>query len=153
MYGLTPSRKPIAKSLVTRNSGYGFARHCLRIPRYQKAFTRVLGQRMRMEVKRLCSQKKPLSSFHDHGIAKFSWDSMINDLKSQAPILCSLLSDISKSKHATKIRSQKAVICICAGVLCKHRNASVNYIQKIISLCSYCGHASKKVSIHACLFM
>ncbi len=50
------------------------------------------------------------------------------------------------TKTRTKRTNQEAVIGMCFAIIIKHRNPTLNLLQKIISLVLYSGHSSKQVS-------
>ena len=144
---MTPTRKPIAKS-VARGSRYSFAKHCFKSHTFRVIFSKLLGQSMRLEVKKLCSNKTTsiLGNVSNNSLLNLRWDAVLDDVKKNAPVLHACLLECSKT--CANQRSQKIAIGICASILCRNRNEKINLIQKLFSLCLYAGRASKQVRYH-----
>ena len=73
-------------------------------------------------------------------LSSFSWDALIKELSTHAPIL----KECTKTK--VKRINEQAVIGVCAGILLKHRFNRMSLLQKIISIILFNGCSSKAVS-------
>ena len=142
---MTPTRRRICKPLI-RRSHCALARQCLKDPVNRKFITKGVGLSLKQEVASLCSTKK--SSFLQdksvEALETFSWEAIIEEMKSRAPTLLSVLNSCTETRHARKNR--KAVIGIITAILCKHRHPTFSLLQRLLSVVLYSGHASKHVS-------
>ena len=77
-------------------------------------------------------------------LSSFSWDALIKELSTNAPIFTSILKECTKTK--VKRINEQAVIGVCAGILLKHRFNRMSLLQKIISIILFNGCSSKAVS-------
>ena len=83
----------------------------------------------------------------------FSWEKLVDELRSKAPTLHSLLSacaEVKRRERGTKGKkiyrtSPSAVVGVCASILLRNRNQSMNVLQYIVSLILHRGHAGKQV--------
>ena len=106
----------------------------------------MFGRILRNEVSRLCSTKSismlsqsPRSISDFHAIANDS----LNDIKTRAPTLLSLLRGALQTRHPRT--NTKFITVMIASMLCKHCKASVCLLQRIVSLVLYSGHSIKQV--------
>lgn len=144
-YYMTPSRRRICKPLV-RGSRCALARRCLKDRVVRKYITKGVGLSLQHEIASLCSDKvnSVLRDKSAQAIETFSWEAVIEEMKTRAPTLLSLLESCTKTKKARK--NKKAVIGVIAAILCKHRRPTASLLQRLVSIVLYSGHASKSVS-------
>ena len=116
----------------------------------------ILGRRIRSEMKRMCSIKNPsmLRASTPEALTSFDWNKLESELELRAPSLFSLLRSAtsvnvppSKKRKRTYRVQQSQVIGICAAILLRHRNQSMNLLQRILSVLLYNGNASKQVRL------
>lgn len=114
----------------------------------------ILGCRIRNEMKRMCSIKKPsmLRASTPEALASFDWNKLESELQLHAPSLFSILRSAttvnvppSKTRKKSYRVKQCQVIGTCAAILLRHRNQSMNLLQRILSVLLYNGNASKQV--------
>ena len=101
---------------------------------------------MRREVHKICSRKHGdsiLRSISSASVTHFSWQSILQEIKSRAPTLYFLIKSII-SKQEKQL--PQFTVGIIAGVLLKHRNKHLCLPQALISVVMYAGHCSKEVS-------
>lgn len=148
VYTVTPTRRRICKPLV-RRSYNSFAIQCVKKNQATKrAIVNVMGQVLRSEVAAICSddfdsitRQKSIDSVKNF---KHVLTSIHGELRSRAPTLLSLL--MSCLKTAKPRKNSKSIVAVIFSIICKHRRPSSCFIQRIISLILYTGHASKQVS-------
>lgn len=70
---------------------------------------------------------------------------MHREISTRAPVLLRILTAATKTRKDRP--NQFTVIGMCFALILKHRNPSLNLIQKIISLILYAGHSSKQVCL------
>ena len=101
---------------------------------------------LRLELCKLCSDKTPstLRIYTQESFKHFTWDCLINEISHIAPTLLSVFEMLTVTKNVRL--NQKSVIVVCISLLIKYRFAKACFIQKLISLILYSGHASKQVS-------
>ena len=93
-------------------------------------------------MKCLCSSK--LNSFlRSSDVSGFSWDSVVAQLKSHAPLFFAFMQACMQTK--TPRNNHSAVLGMCTGILLKHRCREMNLVQKVLSLVLYVGNAKKQV--------
>ena len=102
---------------------------------------------LRMELCKLCSDKSPstLRKYTKESFKCFNWDILINEFSQIAPTLLSIFELLTVTK--SERRNRKCVIAVCISLLLKNRFAKACFIQKLISLILYSGHAGKQVSV------
>ena len=144
-YYMTPTRRQICKPLA-RGSRCALARRCLKDRVIRKFITKGVGLSLRHEIASLCSDKvgSILRDKSSLALETFSWEAVMDEMKTTAPTLLSLLESCTKTRKARKNR--KAVIGIIAAILCKHRRPTASLLQRLVSVVLYSGHASKNVS-------
>ena len=102
-----------------------------------------IGVVIRKEIAHMCSNKAesylqglPLSK-----LQSFTWQNVVEDVKTNAPTLAELLSAcIQKRKSNFNVN-----FGLCAAIICNSRQQAMNVVQKLISLVLYAGHSSKAV--------
>ena len=114
----------------------------------------ILGREIRKEMKEMCATTKPsmLQESTPEALTLFDWNKLESELESQAPSLFSVLRSAtivnvppSKARKKTYRVKQSQVLGICAAILLRHRNQSMNLVQRILSVLLYNGCASKQV--------
>ena len=102
----------------------------------------------------MCATTKPsmLQESTPEALTLFDWNKLESELESQAPSLFSVLRSAtivnvppSKARKKTYRVKQSQVLGICAAILLRHRNQSMNLVQRILSVLLYNGCASKQV--------
>lgn len=106
----------------------------------------LLGNFINMEIKHLCSDNfnSIIRENSKAGMEHFSWQSVWLELETCAPLLIIVL------KQALKIISTNKKDIILSMLICmllKLRNPKMDYLQSMISLILYAGHAGKQVAI------
>ena len=139
---LTPKRKKIVKC-VTRKSNKSVANECMKSDDIRKYILLRLGIILRQEIKSMCS--KHVNSILQQSISEvsFSWELLISELSTHAPLLFRLLTECTKTR--SQRRNRNAVIGICSAILLKYRYMNMSMVQKIVSVILYTGHSSKMV--------
>ena len=66
-------------------------------------------------------------------LKEFSWSCVYQELSCHAPVFFSLLQGITKTKRSRN--NTRAVICMCAAILLKHRYNKMSLVQRVISIC------------------
>lgn len=143
---MTPTRRQLCKPLI-RKSRCAFARRCLQDKALRKYITKGISWSVQHEVARLCSDKLD-SVLRDKGaqaLETFNWDTVVEEMKTRAPTLLSLLETCTKTRKPRK--NSKAVIGLIAAILCRHHRPTASLLQRLISFVLYTGHASKAVSV------
>ena len=142
---MTPTRRRICKPLI-RGSRCALARRCLKDHVIRKFITKGVGLSLQHEIASLCSDKVDsiLLDKSVQALETFSWEVVMEEMKTKAPTLLSILESCTKTRKARKNR--KAVIGIIASILCKHRRPTASLLQRLVSLVLYSGHVSKSVS-------
>ena len=145
-YHLTPLRKRIVKA-IARKSQAALGAYTLSNTEARTNIVSRIGRILRQEVARMCSEKvQPyLQGNSIHKFAKFSWKAVLVDASRYAPTLLTLLQHCCRKKRAAPTKPSAVAVCVCIAVLCRHRQPTMNLLQKLISLCLYAGHAAKQV--------
>ena len=141
---LTPKRRKLGKA-VARRCNYKVADECFKMPMVRGYIITKIGKLVRLELKRLCSDKTAsmLRKSSAEMFRTFDWDVVTNEFLTNAPILMSVLRESTKTNKPRV--NTKAVIAMCVGLLLKHRFTKMCLIQKMVSLILYDGHANKQV--------
>ena len=144
---MTPTRRRICKPLI-RGSRCALARQCLKDCVLRRYINKSVGVSLQHEIAGLCSDKVEsiLRDKSVRALETFKWDSVMEEMKTRAPTLLSILESCTKTRKVRKNR--KAVIGIIAAILCKHRRPTASLLQRLISIVLYSGHASKSVSFY-----
>lgn len=105
------------------------------------------------ECNKVCKRTQR-SVFHQMSMTQvvdFKWPLLIDELKSKAPLLYSILSSIATHKdhrNTTKIgETHSPGICMAAAVILKERNREMCGLQSFHSLLMYSCHCEKKMSM------
>ncbi len=157
VHHLTRSLKKIGKGLGRRSAssvGYQVMKH----NNIRSHVLKVLGRDIRKEMKTMCSVMSPsiLRETEPEVLQSFTWESLIEELNVKAPTLLNVLrSCVAKKPVKPGRRSyrvkEEAVIGICAAILLRNRNQSLNLVQRIVSMILYSNHAGKRVSAYEML--
>lgn len=144
-YVLTPTRKRLGKA-VARRSKKEIVDQSMKDPLVKRYMIEKMGQILRSEVTTMCSDRtcSILSNQSVDAMKIFTWDALLIELQSHAPLLYSLLTSCTHTRRPRPNRN--AVIGVCAAILLKHRYERMSLVQKIISLILYAGHSGKQVS-------
>ena len=144
MYVLTPSRKPIGKA-VARGSRQAMAVGCFNELETRKYLLKHMGVILRNELKVMCSDNTSsiLQSLDIAKLKEFSWDKLLDELKSNTPVFLHILQECTRTRKPRP--NQDAVVCVCAAILLKHRFAKMSLLQRVLSLILYAGHSGKQV--------
>ena len=152
---LTRSLRRLGRS-VGRRKRDAIARQAMGDQKIRTHVLTILGREIRKELKRMCAITKPsmLRASTPEALASFNWNKLESELESRAPSLFSVLRSAtvvnvppSKARKKTYRVKQSQVIGICAAILLRHRNQSMNLVQRILSVLLYNGCASKQVNM------
>ena len=107
---------------------------------------------VRRELTLICSErvKSILSSQSPAVLHEFTWDVLLNELASNAPVFFSILNSCTRT-HKPR-HSQNAVIGTCSAILLKFRSPMMNVLQNILTLILYAGHCRKQVFAYCFVF-
>ena len=130
-----------------RKSKWKCATEILKDPLIRNRIIKILLTWISKEIKCLCSFK--VNSFlRSSDVTGFTWDALITQLKSHAPLF---LAFMQACMHTKKPRNNhSAVLGVCTAILLKHRCRDMSLLQKILSLVLYVGNARKQVLILTC---
>ena len=146
---LTPSRKKMGKALA-RRSKKAVVAECMRNNAMRKYVMVNMSRIVKSEIRTLCSNKAN-SVLRNHSVtslSQFSWDSIIKEIQTYAPVLLSLLYACTETK--TLRNNREATIGICVSILLQYRFSKMCLVQKLIALILYAGHSAKSVS--SCIY-
>lgn len=103
----------------------------------------LLGKFVNEEIKHLCSDNfnSIIRENSKTGMEHFSWQSVWLELEKHAPLLITVLKPALKIITTDKVIILIMLICM----LLKSRNPKMDYLQSMISLILYAGHAGKQV--------
>ena len=76
-------------------------------------------------------------------LKSFKWETLLEELKTHAPLLFHILNSCTPSKREKVARD--ATVGICASILLRFRNPTMSLVQKIIMLVLHASHCGKKV--------
>lgn len=86
---------------------------------------------------------KSLTDLHAHEIAQkcrnFSWESLWRNIQTSAPMLSSLLQQLTPSQKGETLTP---AYCMITAMLAKARNRRVCFLQEAVSLILHAGHTS-----------
>ena len=137
----------------------------MRNPRTRRRLLDVLQRDLQKEMTNMVSKKSNscLRQRTIEALQSFSWEKLCSELKSHAPTLYRILQacvDVKRWERVSKDRRTKprsyyvnnsVVLGICAAIILRHCNTSMNLVQRIISIVLHCGHAAKQVmESHSC---
>lgn len=157
-YYLTPKRKRIGQA-VARRCNKAIAGECLKEPLIRKYIIEKVGKILRMELCKLCSNKTPstLRMYNQESFKNFTWDHLISEFSCIAPTLLSLFEFLTETKSVR--HNRKGVIAVSISLLLKNRFGKACFLQKLVSLMLYSGHANKQViygyyhDIYLCVYI
>lgn len=105
------------------------------------------------ECKMLCqrTQKSVFRTMSMAQVVDFKWSLLIDELKSKAPLLYSILASISSyndHRNTTKVgEAHNRGICMAAAVILKERNHEMCGLQSLLSLLMFSCHCETTVSM------
>ena len=97
-------------------------------------------------------------------LTRFTWEQLAQEISHTAPTLHSVFevcTDVkrrerkvvkgeeksqAKGRRKTRHCSNTVVLGVCAGILLRHHNHHMNFIQRLVSLILHSGHCAKQVS-------
>ena len=135
---------------VARGRKQSVAKECLKDPVTRKYIMKRIGMLVRNELILMCSdsansilRQKFSSAYKD-----FSWEKLLKELETNAPILLSILQQCTHTRRPRPNRNN-IVIGMCAAILLKLGYAKMNLVQKVLSLVLYGGNSGKLVCYKA----
>ena len=133
---MTPTRRKICKPLI-RGSHCAVARRCLKDSCISKYIVKGIGLSLKHEIASLCSDKvdSVLRDKSVNALETFSWDVVMEEMKTRAPTLLSLLQTCTHTKRARNNRN--AVIGIITAILCKHRRPTASLLYTAAGVCCF----------------
>ena len=162
---LTSSLKRLGRS-VGRRSRRSIALQALKDSRIRKQVLAILTKDIQKELKAMCATGKAslLRAIEPAALTSFSWKALGAELQQIAPTLFSILDGSlhvhippsqMKRRKTDKLRrvSKAAIVGLCAAILCRYRNQSMNLVQRLVSVILYKGGANKQVIIDMILFV
>ena len=121
------------------------ARHCLNDSGISKYIVKGISLSVQHEIASLCSDKvdSVLREKSVNAVEMFSWDVVMEEMKTRAPTLLSLFKTCTHTKRPRN--NHNAVIGIITAMLCKHRRPTASLLQRLVSVVLYAGHVDKSV--------
>ena len=148
-YTITPKRRKLVKPLVQKSYNSFSVQCIMKNKETKQAIMKVIERVLRSEIATICSDnfnsisrnksKQPIVEF------ECSIKHIINEMRSRAPTLYSLLTACLKTKTARP--NENETMSFIFSIFCKHRRPSSCLFQRILSVVLYEGHASKRVSM------
>ena len=144
VHDVTPSRKTMVKA-VARQSKLTIARECIKDQTTRSYVMKCISRIIQSEMKKMCSHEANsiLKQQLPINFEEFSWDSLIGEVQTHAPVLYSFMNACTKTKKPRS--NKKATIGMCVAILLKYRYSNMCLVQKIVSLILYAGHSAKQV--------
>ena len=141
---MTPTRKTMVKA-VARRSKLTIARECMKDQNTRNYVMKCISRTIQLEMKEMCSHEANsiLKQQLPTNFKEFSWDTLLGEVQTYAPVLYSFMNACTKTK--TPRSNRKATIGICIAMLLKYRYRNMCLVQKIVSLILYAGHSAKQV--------
>lgn len=141
----------IARTLLGGNAN-SIAKAALAVDKVKEAIVNILLNDMNDECRKLCRKKPACTLFRKcpvDKLAEFKWKNMIDELKSDAPLLFTIISSLvshNDARNKTKVgAAHHPGICSTVAVLLKERNREMCGLQSQISLLMYSCHCEKQV--------
>ena len=137
---------------AARNSKYALVTEVFKNEAYREYVLKKIGVLVRRELTLIYSEheKSILSSQSPAVLHEFTWDVLLNELSSNAPVFFSILNSCTRTRK--RRYNQNAVIGICSAILLKFRSPMMNVVQKILSLILYAGHSRKQFFAYCFVF-
>ena len=107
----------------------------------QVRFVKHVAKAIRLEIKSLSSTSIISDARRDH-LCNLSWNKLKNELKTKIPVLFNLLTSCIPATN-----DGLPMVLMCISIIIKANKRMATFLQKLISLGLYSGHASKSVSI------
>ena len=139
--------------LCKKNQG-PVARQLVKNPHTRQIILGALGKNLKNELKAMCTVKfnSVFCNRSPEKLQNFSWDSLLDELQVAAPTLLHLLKSgttvkrsPSQQRSKTYRSSDTAIVGLCAAILLRHRNVTMNLVQRLISITLFCNHVPKQV--------
>ena len=139
--------------LCKKNQG-PVARQLVKNPHTRQIILGALGKNLKNELKAMCTVKfnSVFCNRSPEKLQNFSWDSLLDELQVAAPTLLHLLKSCttvkrspSQQRSKTYRSSDTAIVGLCAAILLRHRNVTMNLVQRLISITLFCNHVPKQV--------
>ena len=127
---------------MARRSGTSIAAESMKNPSTRQALLKLLGSEVRNEIRSM-SAVSFLGSGSINDLTEFQWHRLHHELSTEAPILLSILVNATKTRVPRP--NSHIIVGTCVSLLLKHRNPKMSWLQKMISIVLYAGHASKQV--------
>ena len=131
---------------MARRSKSALVAEVLRDPITRQYMIKHVGMIVRRELSLMCSEKTGsiLSSKDVCDLKEFTWDKLLTEIASNAPVFLSILEICTQTRRPRS--NQSAVIGMCFVILLKYRYLKMTLVQKIVSMILYAGDCSKQVS-------
>ncbi len=132
---------------MARKSPKAIADECMKNRESYDHIVAIVCRSIREEVRTIASTKmqSALLCKSKESIYGFRWQPVKLELQTHAPLLLRVLNAATTTR--TERMNQDIVVVMCFALILKHRNPTINLLQKIISLILYSGHCSKQVNI------
>ncbi len=151
VHHLTRSLKKIGKGLGRKNHA-SITFQAMQHKRVRERILKVMAKDIRKEMTAMCSIMTPsiLRDTTPTALQSFKWEALVQEMKVRAPTLLAILSSCVQKKppklgQKTCCVKNEAVIGVCAAVLLRRRNHSLNLLQRVVSMILYSNHAGKQV--------
>ena len=142
VHRLTRSLRRLGRSVGIRKRD-AIARQAMGDKKIRGHILNILGRDIVKELKGMCSIKKQsiLCLSSPEALYTFDWDAICSELKSAAPSLFTILHSAttvkvppSKVRKVSRRVKQEQIIGLCAAILLRHRNHSMNLVQRVLSV-------------------
>lgn len=148
--------KPVVQTTRYKRPLYT-ARTLFKTPSLRDATLKELLNTVKHECDVMCKvvpSSSILRSSSVRSLKEMRWESVLDDLKSRAPVLLSVLTAAGTGGAGSSTRPPSpSIIGMVAAVLLKARSKNMGKLQAMIGALLYAGHASKRVSCILCLYM
>ena len=122
----------------------GVADHCYADKKVKYYIVKKISRIIRLELKAMCS--KAANSVLQRDFIKsakdFRWQTLITELKANAPILTSILHACTVNKRK---KNREGLIGMCAAMILNFHNNRMSLVHKIIGLILHSGRSGKEV--------
>lgn len=148
---LGPTEAKMARALLGGNAT-SIAKAVLAVEGVRDAIVKQLLGLLNKECSTLCRLNPTSSLFREIPVdkmAEFKWNDLIEELKSNAPLLLDILYCLvarNDKRNKSKVGSAHYPgICTTIAVILKERNREMCGIQSLLSLMMYSSHCEKQV--------
>ena len=142
---------PIGKALARKRYS-SFCKEVLKHPILAGLMVREVANVVRLESEVMCSkrQRSLLGSKDAKALEEFSWDSLLEEFSTNAPVLLSVVVAAADSKwrRTSSHLVPKCIppVCMAMAMLLKTRNQHMSLVQAVMSVLLKAGHVSSEVS-------